>query len=172
MRDLLRAPHARFPLARNYKTQRIPRHTLADRIVARLQVRVELDAEAHLAPARRGLADGELVQLGPGFQVLGLLVLPDDGDAEARDEREVGVPRLGVVLDAEGKEGRARGSAQLPDGLVGVRIEASALGGGECWVFNPELEFAVGADGGYEVGVDGCREPLYLGFVSSSASLG
>lgn len=73
---------------------------------------------------------------------------------------------LRIVRYGEGEEGSPRGGAQLPDGLVAVRVEAAAFAWGEGWVFDPESEFAVGADGGNEVGLDCGWEPLNLLSVS------
>ena len=59
-----------------------------------------------------------------------------------------------VVGYGEGEEGGAGGGAKFPNGFVGVGVEAAAFVGGQGWVFDPEFEFAIGADGGEEVGVD------------------
>ena len=62
---------------------------------------------------------------------------------------------LGVMLYGEGEEGRSRWCAELEDCFVAVRIESSASTWHDGWVFDPDFETAVCADGGYEVGVDG-----------------
>lgn len=75
-------------------------------------------------------------------------------------QREIRVSRVRVVFDGEGEEGRPVRGARLPNGAVALRVEAAALEGREGWIFDPELEFAVDANGGEQVGVDGGREPL------------
>ena len=67
-----------------------------------------------------------------------------------------------VMFDREGEERRARGGAQLEDGLVVVRIETPTTARRKRGVFNPELEATIGANRGDEVGVDGRRKPLDL----------
>jgi hypothetical protein len=67
-----------------------------------------------------------------------------------------------VVLDRKGQEGRAGGRAQFPDWLIVVRVEAPSFPGNQRRIFDPELEFAIGANGGYQVGVNGWWEPLDL----------
>lgn len=71
---------------------------------------------------------------------------------------------FGIVCYGEGEEGCAGGGTQFPDGFIGVGVETAAFIGSQGWIFDPESEFAVGADGGEEVGVDGWGEPLYLFF--------
>ena len=72
------------------------------------------------------------------------------------------MPCLGVVLYGEGEEGRARRGAQLEYGFVAVAIESSASAGRNGRVLDPDLESAVGANGGYEVGMYGWGQPLNL----------
>lgn len=74
------------------------------------------------------------------------------------------MPCLWVVFDREGEEGRSRRCAELEDGFAALGIEASAAAGHDSWVFNPDFEASVGADGCYEVGVYCGREPLNLYF--------
>ncbi len=72
------------------------------------------------------------------------------------------MPCFRVVRYGKGEEGRARWGSKFPDGLVAVGVEAAALSWGESWVFDPESEFAVGADGGNKVRMDCGWEPLDL----------
>lgn len=72
------------------------------------------------------------------------------------------MPGFGIVCYCKGEVRSARLRAELIDGLVTVRVEASAFGRRERGVFDPELEAAVSAYGGDEVRVDCGREPLYL----------
>ncbi len=67
-----------------------------------------------------------------------------------------------VVRYGEGEKGCAGRGAELPDRLVAVGVEAAAFSWDEGGVFDPESEFAVGADGGNEVGMDCWWEPLNL----------
>ena len=160
--DLLGAPDAGAVHASDDDGEGVARHALAHGVVAGLEVRVEGDLERGLLAAAGLVADGDGVELGPAVEALGLLVLVDGELGVALDQREVRVAGLGVVLDAEGQEGRARRRAQVEDGLVVVRVEAPAAAGRERRVLDPELEPAVGADRGDEVRVDGWREPLDL----------
>ena len=43
-----------------------------------------------------------------------------------------------------------------------MRVKTTAFSWGKCRVLNPELEFAIGAYGGYEVRVDSWRKPMNL----------
>ena len=72
------------------------------------------------------------------------------------------MPGLGVVFNGEGEEGCARWSAKLEDSLVGVAVEASPSAWHDGGVFDPDLEAAVCANGGYEVGMYGWRKPMDL----------
>jgi hypothetical protein len=69
-----------------------------------------------------------------------------------------------VVGDGEREEGRAGRGAQFPDWLVAMRVETAAFSRGESWIFDPESEFAVGANGSNKVRMDGGWEPLDLMF--------
>lgn len=72
------------------------------------------------------------------------------------------MPGLRIEGHGEGEEGRAGRGAQLPDRLVGVRVEAPAFVGRDGRVFDPESEAAVGTYRGDEVGVQLGMEPLDL----------
>lgn len=75
-------------------------------------------------------------------------------------QRQIRVARVGIVLNGEGEEGRAIRGPSLPDGTVGERVEAPTFARWEGRIFDPELELAVDADRGEEIGVEGGREPL------------
>jgi hypothetical protein len=77
---------------------------------------------------------------------------------------------LWIVLDGEGEEGGARGGAEFENRFVAVGIETSASPWNDGWVFNPDFEASVCANGGYEVGVDEWGEPLNLEFVVRKCS--
>jgi hypothetical protein len=72
------------------------------------------------------------------------------------------VSGFSVVFYGEGLEWRARRGSQFPYWSVVVRVEASAFSGANSRIFNPKLKSAVGTNGGYEIWVDGWREPLDL----------
>jgi hypothetical protein len=162
MGDLLGAPDAGAVHTGDNDGEGVARHALPHGVVAGLEVRVEGDLERGLLAAAGLVADSNGVELRPAVEALGLLVLVDGELGIALDQREVRVAGLGVVLDAEGQEWRARRGAQVEDGLVVMRVEAPAAAGRERRVLDPEFEPAVGSDRGDEVGVDGWREPLDL----------
>lgn len=139
--------------ARHHNRQRIPRDAQSQRIVARLEIRIKLHLEADLLSTRRLLAHVDFVHLDPVLEVLRLVVLVDGEQRVAVDDRQVRVPCLRVEGHGEGEEGRPVRGPQLPDWLVGVRVEASALVRRDGRVFDPESEAAVCAHGGDEVGV-------------------
>lgn len=69
---------------------------------------------------------------------------------------------FGVVLYSKGKERSSGRRAKFPNWFIIVWIEASPFSRRESRVFDPELEFAICAYGGYEVGMDRWRKPLNL----------
>lgn len=149
MGDLLGTPNTRPVHTRDHNTQRIPRNALPDPHIARLEIRVEGHLETDLLAALGPLAHVHAVEIGPALEVLRFVVLVDCENCVAVYECEVGVACCCVVRYGKGEVGCSGGGAELVDGPVAVGVEASAFGGGERWVFNPELEASVGADGGY-----------------------
>ena len=146
--------------ARHDEPQGLGLDTRPQRRVAGLRVRVEADLEANLLASPGPLADGELVDDAHLGQVLGLVVLVDHQPPVGGEERKVGLPGLLVVLDAEGpvrRLGRARVEGRAATGAAAE--PATGCGGG---VLGPEAEAALDAEGGYEVRIDGRREPLEL----------
>lgn len=94
--------------AGDHDAQGVCAHAGPQRRVARLRVRVEAHLEGDLLAAIRLAAYAELVDGRVLGQVLGLVVLVDGEAAVGRQEREIRVPRLLVVLHAERAVGRAR----------------------------------------------------------------
>ncbi|RAL66450.1 hypothetical protein DID88_006140 [Monilinia fructigena] len=66
----------------------------------------------------------------------------------------------GAILDGEAQKARARRTPRFPHGAPVLRVEAPALVERERGILDPQLEAAVGADGGEEMGVDGRGQPL------------
>ena len=60
------------------------------------------------------------------------------------------------------RKGSARWGAKLVDRFVVVGIEAPSFSRCESRIFDPELELAISANRGDDVGVDSWREPLNL----------